>query len=53
MSLANPYFTTKFCLFCLAYGKSWIFMKQLGSGIGCEDVYETFFFDFFNNSNYV
>jgi hypothetical protein len=43
MSRANPYFTTEFCLFCLAHGKSQIFVKELGSCIGCEDVHVTFF----------
>jgi hypothetical protein len=42
MSRANPYFTIKFCLFCLAHVKSRIFMKQLGLYIGCEDVHATF-----------
>jgi hypothetical protein len=56
ISRANPYFTTEFYLFCLAHKKSQIFVKQLGSGIGCEDVHATFFlnfFKFFNNSKYV
>jgi hypothetical protein len=47
MSRANPYFINKFCLFCLAHGKSWLFVEQLGACIGCEDVHATFFFSIF------
>jgi hypothetical protein len=53
MSRANTYFTTKFSLFCLAYGKSQFSVEQLGSCIGCKDVHATFFFNFVYNSKYV
>jgi hypothetical protein len=53
MSCVKPYFTTKFYLFCLAYGKSQIFVKQFGSCIGYEDVHAKILFEFFNNSKYV
>jgi hypothetical protein len=43
MSRVNPYFSTKFYLFLLAYMTSRLFMKQLGSHIGYEDVHATFF----------
>jgi hypothetical protein len=51
MSRANPYFTTEFYLFCLAHEKSRIFVKQLGSCIGCEDVHITFFSKFLTIQN--
>jgi hypothetical protein len=52
-SRANLYFIIKICLFCLAHGKSQIFVKQLVACIDCEDVHAKFLFNFFDNSKYV
>jgi hypothetical protein len=49
MSCVKPYFNIKFYPFYLAHMKS-RFVKRLSLHIGCEEVYATYFFDFFFNN---